>query len=224
MGVVALRPLVLFVNIRAEASLVRVDHELLQRHCFLVLVQVHRELALGHEIAHCAALLCREWQRIYLLLFFVQGLYPLGQEDRLERVQLVGWRQLSVDYNEWPIEVRRAVHFQLVCKSVPWEPVAITLQEKYMQPYLFSLRMRYYAVGLYCYFLAENTKQWLFIYLHESAINGLPKALLGLKYVLETWILLLRSTIVITQIIRLMYLCRSIDRSLPCSNSTTMCR
>lgn len=60
--------------------------------------------------------------------------------------------------------------------------------------------MRYYAVGLYCYFLAENTKQWLFIYLDESAINGLPEALLGLKYVFETWILLLGGVVVIAQV------------------------
>jgi hypothetical protein len=158
MCIVAFGPLVLLVDVGAEACLVRVDHELLEGHRLLVLVQVHRELALGHEIAHCATLLGGKWQWIYFLLFFVQRLYPLSQEDCLERVQLVGRRQLSVHYDQRPIEVRRAVHFQLVGKRIPWEPIAVTLQEQYMQPYLFTLRMRYYAIGLYCYFLAENTK------------------------------------------------------------------
>ena len=127
--VVALRPLMLLVDVGAEAGLVRVDHEFFKTHGLLVLVQVHRELPLRHQIAYRTALLGREGQRIDLLLLFVQWLYPLRQEDRLEGVQLVRRRQLSVNYDKWPIEVGRAVYFELVGECIPWESVAITLQE-----------------------------------------------------------------------------------------------
>jgi len=127
--VVALGPLMLLVDVGAEAGLVRVDHEFFEAHGFLVLVQVHRELPLRHQIANRAALLGGKWQRINLLLLFVQWLYPLRQEDSLERVQLVRRRQLSVNYDERSIEVSRAIHFELVSKGIPGESIAITLQE-----------------------------------------------------------------------------------------------
>ena len=174
----------LFVDVRAEAGLVRVDHEFFEAHCFLVLVQVHRELPLRHQVAYRAALLGRERQRINLLLFFVQWLYPLSQEDRLERVQLVRRRQLAVHYHEWPVEVRGAVHFELVRKRVSGESIAITFQEQNMQSDFLTLRMLYFAVGLYCYLLAEYAKQWLFVDLHERAVYWLPQTVFRLEDIL----------------------------------------
>ena len=165
--VVALRPLVLFVDVRAEAGLVRVDHELLEAHCLLVLVQVHRELPLRHQVSHRAALLGREWQGIYLLLLLVQWLYSFGQEDRLEGVQFVRRRQLAIHYDQWPVEICRAINFELVGERISWESVAITLQEQNVQADFLPLWMLYFAIRLYCYLLAEYTKQWLLVHLHE---------------------------------------------------------
>lgn len=182
--VVALGPLMLFVDVGAEAGLVRVDHELLETHGFLVLVQVHCELPLRHQIANRAALLGGKWQRINLLLLFVQWLYPLRQEHSLERVQLVRRRQFTVNDDEWSIEVSRAIHFELVGKGIPGESIAITLQEQNVQSDLFTLRMLYFAIGLYCYLLAEYAKQWLFVDLHERAIYWLPQAVFGLENIL----------------------------------------
>ena len=77
MRVVTLGPLVFLVYNRAEACLVRVDHEFFEAHCFLVLVQVHGELPLCHQITHRAALFRGERQWIYLLLLLLdeQGFY-----------------------------------------------------------------------------------------------------------------------------------------------------
>ena len=119
----------LFVDVWAEAGLVRVDHEFLEAHCFLVLIQVHRELPLCHQVAYRAALLGRERQGINLLLFFIQRLYALRQKHRLEGVQLVWRRQLTVHYDEWSIEVSGAIDLELVRKRIPREPIAIAFQE-----------------------------------------------------------------------------------------------
>lgn len=127
--VVALRPLMLFVDVGAEAGLVRVDHEFFETHGFLVLVQVHCELPLRHQIAYRTALLGGEGQRVNLLLLFVQWLYPLRQEDSLERVQLVRRRQLAINYDKRSIEVSRAIHLELVGEGIPGESIAVTLQE-----------------------------------------------------------------------------------------------
>ena len=173
-SVVALRPLVLLIDVRTETRLVRVDHEFFETHGFLVLVQVHRELPLRHQITHRAALLGGERQRVNLLLFFVQWLYPLSQEDSLERVQLVRRRQLSVNYDQWSVEIRGAIHFELVGKRIPRESIAVTLQEQNVQSNFLPLWMLYFTIGFYCYLLAEYTKQWLFVDLHEGAIYWLP--------------------------------------------------
>ena len=60
MRVVAFGPLVLLINVRAKARLVRVDHELLELHLALVLVKILREAALAHKISNCAAFLGTE--------------------------------------------------------------------------------------------------------------------------------------------------------------------
>ena len=58
--IVAFRPLVFLVYVRAKARLVRVDHELFKLHLALVFVEVLREAALAHEVSDRAALLGTE--------------------------------------------------------------------------------------------------------------------------------------------------------------------
>ena len=132
-----------------------------------MLVQIHGELPLSHEISHRAALLGRERQWIYLLLLLVQWLYPFGQEHCLERVKLVWRRQLAIDDNERTVEVRRAVNFELVGESVPWESIAVAFQEQNMKSDFLTLRMLNFAIGLDGYLLSEYTKERLFVDLYE---------------------------------------------------------
>lgn len=75
--IVAFRPLVLLVNVRAKARLIRVDHELLELHLAFMLVEVLREAALAHQVSNCATLLGTERQRIDLLFLLVQRLDAL---------------------------------------------------------------------------------------------------------------------------------------------------
>jgi hypothetical protein len=85
-GIVALRPLVLFIDVGAEAGFVGVDHELTQIHVFLVQSQVPREPLVAHQVLHSLALLRAERQRVYFLLLFVQRLDSLQQVARFEGV------------------------------------------------------------------------------------------------------------------------------------------
>lgn len=78
-------------------------------------------------------------------------------------MQFIRRRQLTIHYYKWPIEIRRAIHFKLIGKCIPGKPIAIALQEQYVQAYLLAGRMRYLAIWLYCYLLAEYTEQWLLI-------------------------------------------------------------
>ena len=59
-----------------------------------------------------------------------------------------------------------------------------------MQSDFLTLRMLYFAVGLYCYLLAEYAKQWLFVDLHKRAVYWLPQTVLCLEDILQAWVLL----------------------------------
>ena len=64
-----------------------------------------------------------------------------------------------------------------------------------MQADFLPLWMLYFAIGLYCYLLAEYTKQWLLVYLDEGAVYWLPEAIFGLENILQTRVLLLRLAV-----------------------------
>ena len=70
-GVVALGPLMFFINVWAKASFIGVDHELVQIHGLLGLVQILGEFSIRHQVSHRGAFLGTERQRVNFLLLFV---------------------------------------------------------------------------------------------------------------------------------------------------------
>ena len=70
-SVIALRPLVLLVDVGTEAGLITVDHKLLCFHLAFVRIKILGELFLSHQGTNCRAFLCIEGQRINLLLLFI---------------------------------------------------------------------------------------------------------------------------------------------------------
>jgi hypothetical protein len=71
MRIVALTPLMLFIDVWAKTSLVRVYHKFLDIHCFLVLVKVLTESLISHQISYGQAFLSAVWQGINFLFFFI---------------------------------------------------------------------------------------------------------------------------------------------------------
>lgn len=82
-------------------------------------------------------------------------------------MKLVWRRQLAIDDHERTVEVRRAVNFELVGESVPWESIAVAFQEQNMKSDFLTLRMLNFAIGLDGYLLSEYTKERLFVDLYE---------------------------------------------------------
>jgi hypothetical protein len=37
--------------------------------------------------------------------------------------------KFSIYNDKWPIKIGAAINLQLICKCVPWKPVAVTFQE-----------------------------------------------------------------------------------------------
>ena len=89
MGVVALRPLVLLVDVRAEAGFVWVNHEFFKTHLLFVLVKITWELPVSHQVPDSGAFLGAERQRVDLLLLFVERLDSVHQVARHERVEFI---------------------------------------------------------------------------------------------------------------------------------------
>ena len=129
MSIIALRPLMLFVDIRTETCLIWVYHELFNIHCFFVRVQVLGKSLICHQSSDSATFLSWIWEWINLLLLLIQWLYSLHQKLCLERMKLIWRRVLTIYDNKWSIKVCRAVNFQMVCKCIPLETISITLQK-----------------------------------------------------------------------------------------------
>lgn len=71
MRVVALTPLVFLVDAGAKRGLVAVEHELLQRHLSVQLVQIKGESTVLHQVPHYLALLGRVRKRVVFLLLLI---------------------------------------------------------------------------------------------------------------------------------------------------------
>ena len=139
MGEVAFRPLVLLVNIRTEAGLIKINHERVQAHGLLKRIQILPEFLIVHQISNRGAFLRTKRQWINFLFLLVKRLYSLDQVTWEERVQTVRCSEFPVGYNQWAVEVRGAVYLKLVGESVAREPVAVALQEQDMETYFFSV-------------------------------------------------------------------------------------
>jgi hypothetical protein len=189
-GVVALRPLVLLVDEWAETRFVGINHELVQIHGLLVVVQVLREPFVGHQISHCGALLGTERQGVDLLLFFIQGLDAFDQEVGRERMQLVGSRMFAVDNDQGAVEVSGAIDFELVGEGIARKAVSIALEEKNVEAHFFS-HGAVLAVWLDRDFLSEDAEQGLFVRLDIFPENWFPETWLGLEDIFETGVLVL---------------------------------
>ena len=138
----------LLVNYWAKARLVRVYHEFFEAHLLFVTLQVLREPLVAHQIANSAALLGAERQRVNLLLLLVQWLYSGSQIIGHETVQLVRRRQLTVNNDQRPVEVSRAVDLKLVGEGIAWESIAVALQKQDVQPDVVTLWVLYLTVVL----------------------------------------------------------------------------
>jgi len=118
-------------------------------------------------------------------------------------MKLVRRRVLAINYDKWAVKVGRTVHFELVGKCVPLEPVSVTFEEEDVQAYFFSIRMVNFTIFLYCYFLPKNTEQRLLPRRYIVSKDRTPQALLVLKNVLEGGVLLLTSSCLPLWLLRL---------------------
>ena len=126
------------------------------------------------------------------MLLLVEWLDTFGEVARLERVELVRWRQLTIHQHKWPIKVRGAVHLQLVGEGIAGEAIAIALKEQDMKADFIALWMCYFRVAcLYRDLFAKDAEEGLLALLNEGTIDGPPETILILEYVLQTRILLL---------------------------------
>ena len=94
MRVIAFTPLVFLVDAGAKRSLVAVEHELLQRHLSVQLVQIKGKSSVLHQVPHHLAFLCGVGKRVVFLLLLIQGVYYVHQVTRRKVVQSV--RRLCV--------------------------------------------------------------------------------------------------------------------------------
>ena len=63
-------------------------------------------------------------------------------------MQLVRRRQLTVNNDQRPIEVSRAVDLELVGEGIAWESIAVALQKQDVQPDVVTLWVLYLTVVL----------------------------------------------------------------------------
>ena len=134
MGVVAFRPfVVLLVHQRAERGLETVQHELLHRQAVFKLVEVQSEATFVHQLADQATFLSCEGERVVALVDFIQRIYFFNQVGWRETVQAVRRIGVAKHNHKGPVEVGRAVYFQLVGVGVPWKFDSFAFQKEDMQ-------------------------------------------------------------------------------------------
>jgi hypothetical protein len=91
MCIIAFAPLMLLINVWTKTCLIGIYHEFFQTHRLFVLVQITGELPVSHQVPDSGTFFGAEWQGVYLLFFFIKGLYAVHQVARHKRVQFV-WR------------------------------------------------------------------------------------------------------------------------------------
>jgi hypothetical protein len=86
-----------------------------------------------HKLTNDLALLGTVRQWVVLLLLFIQRVNYIQQVARWEVMQSIRWVRVPEHDDQWAVEVRGTIHFELIGKCVALELVAIALQEEDVQ-------------------------------------------------------------------------------------------